>query len=107
VRILTHVYWDIIFIGRVALSTPNLDKPGLQAALGQMEMSFQHLCVQTAENLRHPKPLPTLIDFEEACGHMEDLRIDDPLLLGKEENAIVSLLQLLRQDFEALLGALA
>lgn len=107
VRVLTHVYWDIIFIGRVALSTPNLDKPGLQTALGQVEMSFQHLCVQTAENLRHAKPLPTLIDFEEACRHMEDLRIDDPLLLGKGENAIVSLLQLLRQDFEALLGALA
>ena len=107
VRILTHVYWDIIFIGRIALSTPNLDKSGLQAAFGQVEMSFQHLCVQTAENLRHAKPLPTLIDFEEACRHMEDLRFDDPLLLGKGENAIVSLLQLLRQDFEALLGSLA
>jgi hypothetical protein len=107
VRILTHVYWDIIFIGRIALSTPNLDKPCLQAALGQMEMSFQHLCVQTAEHLRLAKPLPTLIDFEEACRHVEDLRIDDPSLLGKGENAIVSLLQLLRQDFEALLGALA
>ncbi len=107
VRILTRVYWDIIFVGRIALSTPNLDKPDFQAALGQVEMSFQHLCIQTAENIRDAKPLPKLIDFEEACRHMEGLRIDDPLLRGQEENAIVSLLQLLRQDFEALLGALA
>jgi hypothetical protein len=108
VRILTRVYWDIVFIGRVALTTPNLeDKPGLQAALAQVAMRFQHLCVQTAENLRQDRPLPTLIDFDEAYRHMEDSRIDDPLPPGKGENTIVSLLHLLRQDFESLLLTLA
>jgi len=108
VRILTRLYWDILFIGRVALTTPNLeDKPGLQAALVQVAMSFQHLCVQTAENLRHAKPLPTLIDFDEACRSLPGSGTDHPIPPGKGENAIVSLLQLLRQDFESLLLTLA
>ena len=108
VKILTQVYWDIVFIGRVAPTAPNLeDKPSLQAALGQLAMSFQHLCVQTAENLRHAKPLPTLIDFDKACGHLVGSRIDNPIPPGMEENAIVSLLRLLRQDFESLLLTLA
>jgi len=69
VSILTHVYWDIVFIGRVALTTPNLeDKTGLQATLSQVAMSFQHLCIQTAEGLRQAKPFPKLIDFDEARG---------------------------------------
>ena len=108
VRILTRVYWDIVFIGRVAPATPDLqDNPCFQAALPQVAMSFQHLCVQTAENIRHAKPLPTLIDFDEACSHLEGSGIDDPIPPGKGENAIVSLLQLLRQDFESLLLTLA
>jgi hypothetical protein len=108
VRILTRVYWDIVFIGRVALATPNLEeKQSLQVAFEQVTMSFQHLCVQTVENLRQDKPLPTLIDFDKAYSHMENSRIDDPLPPGKGENTIVSLVHLLRQDFESLLLTLA
>jgi len=108
VRILTRLYWDILFIGRVALTTPSLeDKPGLHNALPQVAMNFQHLCVQTAENIRHAKPLPTLIDFDEACRSLPGSGTDHPIPPGKGENAIVSLLQLLRQDFESLLLTLA
>jgi len=104
VKILTCVYWDIVFFGRVALTTPDVeDKPSLRATLEQVTISFQHLCVQTAENLKQRKPLPTLIDFDEAYRHMEDSRIDDPLPPGRGEDTIVSLLHLLRQDFESLL----
>ena len=107
VRILTRVYWDIVFIGRVAPTTPNLeDKPGLQAALAQVAMNFQHLCVQSAENIRHAKPLPTLIDFDEACRGLPGSGTDNPIPPDKGENVIVSLLQLLRQDFESLLHTL-
>jgi hypothetical protein len=70
-------------------------------------MRFQHLCVQTAENTRNAKPLPALVDFNAACRRLPGSGIDDPLSLGKEENAIVALLQLLRQDFEGLLCSLA
>jgi hypothetical protein len=108
VRNLTRVYRDIVFIGRVAPTTSSLeDKSGLQVILDRVTMSFQHLCVQTAENLRQGKPLPTLIDFDEAYRHKEDSRIDDPLPPGRGENTIVSLLHLLRQDFESLLLTLA
>jgi hypothetical protein len=108
VKILTQVYWDILFIGRVVPAAPNLKrKTGLQAALAQLAMSFQNFCVHTAENLRHAKPLPTLIDFDEACSRLADSRIDDPIPPGQGENAIVPLLHLLRQDFESLLLALA
>jgi hypothetical protein len=108
VKILTHVYWDIVFIGRVAPTTPNLeDKPGLQDALAQLAISFQRLCVQTAENLGHAKPLPTLLDFDEACSRLAGSRIDNPIPPGMEGNAIVSLFRLLRQDFESLLLTLS
>jgi hypothetical protein len=108
VRILTLVYWEIVFIGRIASTTPNLeDKPSLPAALAPLAMNFQQLCVRTAENLRNAKPLPTIIDFDEACSHLAGSRIDNPIPPGKEENAIVSLLRLLRQDFESLLRTLA
>ncbi len=103
VRILTRVYWDVVFIGRVTLATPNLeDEPGLQAALSQVTTSFQRLCVQTAESLRHTKPFPTLIDFDEACRQLGS-SINNPVPPGKGGKAIVSLLHLLRQDFETLL----
>ena len=107
VRVLTRLYWDIVFIGRVAPATPNVeDNPDLQAALSQAAMNFQQLCVRTAESLWHSKPLPTLIDFDEACS-LPGSRIDGPIPPGRGEDAIISLLQLLRQDFETLLLTLA
>ena len=108
VKFLTLVYWDIVFIDRVAPTTLELeDKPGLQAALGQLALSFQHLCEQTAESLRQGKPLPTLIDFDEACSRLTDSRIDNHIPRGMEEMAIFSLLRLLRQDFKSLLNTLS
>ena len=107
VRILTRLYWDVVFIRRVVPTTSNLeDKSGLQAALAKVAASFQHLCVRTAESLRHAKPLPALTDFEEACCHL-GASSDPPIPAGREEGAIVSLLQLLRQDFENLFVVLA
>ena len=108
VKILTHVYWDIVFIGRVAPTTPNPeDKHNLQVTLSQLARSFHHLCAETAENLRHAKPLPTLFDFDEVCSRLAGSRIDNLIPPGEEENVIVSLLQLLRQDFESLLLTLS
>jgi hypothetical protein len=108
VEILTRVYWDIVFLNRVTPGTPNPeDKPGLQAALAQVALAFQRLCVRTAENIRDANPLPSLIDFNEACAHLAGASIDKPIPPGAGENAIISLLQLLRQDFETLLLTLA
>jgi hypothetical protein len=107
VRVLTRIYWDIVFIGRIAPATQNLEEdPGLQAALSQAAMNFQHLCVRTAESLRQSEPFPTLIDFDETFSHPGS-RTDDSIPRDKGGNAIVSLLQLLRQDFETLLLTLA
>jgi uncharacterized membrane protein YccC len=108
VRVLMRVYWDIVFIGRVALTKPDSEEnPNLQAALARVATSFQRLCTQTAENLRQAKPLPALVDFDEACSHLTGSGVDSPIPPGKGENAIVSLLQLLRQDIEGLLLTLA
>jgi len=108
VRILTRVYWDIIFISRVAPAAPSLEgDPRIQTALPQVAMNFQHACARAAENMRHAQPLPTLIEFDEACSRLGNSGTENPLPLGKGEHAIVSLVQLLRQDFEALMRALA
>lgn len=108
VRTLTRVYWDIIFIGRIAPPAPILESnPGIQATLPQVALGFQHVCVQTAENMRHAQPLPTLIEFDETCSHLGNSGAENSLPLGKGEHAIVSLVQLLRQDFEALIRALS
>jgi len=98
-RMLTLIYWDVVFIGRVAPAAPDPeDKTGLQACLAQAAMSFQQLCLLTAESLRQARPLPMLLDFDKACG-----RLAGP----GEEPTIVSLLRLLRRDFESLLLTLA
>jgi hypothetical protein len=108
VRILTRVYWDIVFIGRLTPATPNLDEePSVQAALSQVAKSFQQVCARTAETLRGAKPLPTLVDFDEACSHLPGSGISSPIPPVQRGNAIVSLVQLLRQDFENLLLTLA
>ena len=108
VRSLTRVYWDIVFIGRINPASANLeDTSGLQVPLSQVAMSFKDLCFQTAENLMHARPLPTLTDFDDACSRLTGSRIDDTILPGKEGNAILCMLQLLRQDFDNLLLHLA
>jgi hypothetical protein len=102
VSALMRLYWDVVFIGRLVPTPSNIeDKSGLQTALAKVAASFQRLCVQTAENLRHARPLPALTDFEEACCHL-GANSDPPIPPGREEGAIVPLLHLLRQDFENL-----
>ena len=108
VRILTRIYWDIIFIGRVAPTAPGFeDSLRYQTTLPQVAMSFQHVCVQTVENMRHAQPLPTLIEFDEMCSHLGNSGTENPLPPERGENTIVSLLQLLRQDVDALIQAIA
>ncbi len=104
---LTRLYWDVVFIGRLIPTTSDLEEnPGLQAALAKVSAGFQRLCVRTAESLRQAKPLPTLVDFYEACCHLASSS-DHPVPPGREEGAVISLLHLLRQDLENLLVILA
>jgi len=107
VSALTRLYWDVVFIGRLVPPTSNLEEnSGLQTALAKVAAGFRRLCVQAAESLRQVKPLPTLVDFDEACCRLGSSS-DPPVPPGKGEGAVISLLHLLRQDFESLLALLA
>ncbi len=107
VRTLTRLYWDVVFIGRLILTESSLEEnPGLQTTLARVSASFRRLCVQAAESLRQAKPLPTLVDFDEACCYLPSSG-DHPTWPVREGGAVVSLLHLLREDFENLMVILA